>query len=409
MDKNFNLQSAIDSTLKDVVGLTPDFVGIADPNMCVRYINKAGRQLIGLDEDDNLEKYKILDIHPRHLHGEITNEILPFCITNGVWSGTTQLKNMLTNDIIPVSAVVIAHYREDDIAKVNYISTILRDVRPSIERNKKLELLSSFPAQSPFPILRIDSEFKLNYANKASHEVINFWGICENDSIPEPLKQVAIKSFNTKSVQKVEILIDDNVFLFNISPEPRNQYLNIYAIDINEQKKHEEKLKFLSHHDELTELPNRQLLEETYNQTLKRSTRKNEPFSLLFIDLDNFKYINDNYGHVIGDKFLKTVAKVFINSLRESDFISRISGDEFIIILNDTASKQGVISVINKIKHNFKNISIPNVDTNSVTLSIGVYCHHPKDKTKFTDALRLADKAMYQAKNHGKDGFQFHN
>ncbi len=174
-----------------------------------------------------------------------------------------------------------------------------------------------------------------------------------------------------------------------------------------ERKQIEEKLKYLSLYDSLTGLPNRVLFYDRIRQEIAYAKREHRKFSLLFLDLDNFKEVNDKFGHDAGDKLLQEAAKRFNNLLRESDTICRLGGDEFIILLprlnnprentEDVARKIfNVFSEPIKIKNNLINIH----------LSIGIALY-PDNGEKEEALIKSADKAMYVAKKEGPDNYQW--
>ncbi len=162
-------------------------------------------------------------------------------------------------------------------------------------------------------------------------------------------------------------------------------------------------LEFLAERDALTELFNRRVFDSFLNYEISRAKRKGYKFSIMMIDLDNFKYINDAYGHHIGDIFLKEVAKVLKQVLREGDIIARIGGDEFGIILSDTPlekAKQVAERVLRAF--NEKKIVAPDGNLISIRASIGL-AEFPTHGTTAKELTTAADSAMYKAKDLGKN------
>jgi diguanylate cyclase (GGDEF)-like protein/PAS domain S-box-containing protein len=181
-----------------------------------------------------------------------------------------------------------------------------------------------------------------------------------------------------------------------------------YWTDITERKLIEEKLEFMSCHDAVTQLPNRNLLMERLNSALMRSHRSKDKVAIIFIDLDNFKKINDNFGHNGGDHTLKTVAGRISSYLRETDTVARFGGDEFVVILQDIKNENDV-SI--KIKEIIELVSTPiKLDEKEaiISMSIGIAIY-PNQNQSAQQLLILADNAMYRAKNNGKNCFQFSN
>ena len=177
--------------------------------------------------------------------------------------------------------------------------------------------------------------------------------------------------------------------------------------DISHVKKSEKKLYRLAHHDDLTGLPNRLLLIQRLDQAIKYAKRQDQKISVVFMDLDNFKLVNDSLGHTAGDNLLIEVAKKLTDSVREQDTVSRIGGDEFVIILigidnpDETAK---IVSELLKILNDF--IELAN-QTIRVTASMGISVY-PHDGIDSNTLISNADAAMYRAKSMGKHNFQFY-
>jgi len=174
-----------------------------------------------------------------------------------------------------------------------------------------------------------------------------------------------------------------------------------------ERKQIEEKLKFLSLYDPLTQLPNRVLFYDRMRQEIAYAKREKKKFALMFLDLDNFKEVNDKFGHDVGDELLREIAKRFNSLLRESDSICRLGGDEFIILLPRLKnSRENTEDVVRKIFSVFSEpIKIKNNSLN-IHLSIGIALF-PDDGEREEVLMKSADKAMYIAKKEGPDNYKW--
>lgn len=167
----------------------------------------------------------------------------------------------------------------------------------------------------------------------------------------------------------------------------------------------EERNKQMAYTDSLTGLPNRNLLESNIDKAIAKAARSHSQFAVMFIDLDQFKDINDTLGHSVGDKLLVTMAERLANTLRENDTIVRFGGDEFVAVTDNFDSIEAIDPIAHRI---IDAVSVPVklADTEVlITASIGIACypHNGKDTTSL---LKHADTAMYQAKNAGKNQFQ---
>jgi diguanylate cyclase (GGDEF)-like protein/PAS domain S-box-containing protein len=186
-----------------------------------------------------------------------------------------------------------------------------------------------------------------------------------------------------------------------------SRYLGVFA-DITQIKENQAKLEFMAHHDPLTKLPNRSLAESRLEQELEQAHRHDQQLSVLFIDLDRFKQVNDSFGHLVGDELLCAVAKRLNERLREGDTLGRLGGDEFILIASPLQEKQDAAIIA----RDFINaLSEPFLLSNGVEVfiggSIGISLF-PDDGTSVADLTKNADAAMYLAKENGRNQFSFY-
>jgi len=175
-----------------------------------------------------------------------------------------------------------------------------------------------------------------------------------------------------------------------------------------ERKQAEDRIHFMANHDALTGLPNRALLNDRLSQAILYAQRYDRWVTALFVDLDNFKFINDSLGHNAGDELLKTVARRMVSCIRATDTVVRIGGDEFVIVLFDQPKDVDVISeIVRKIQSAIAEpVRLEGHDL-SVTSSIGI-ANYPNDGVDTDALLANADAALYRAKDVGRDNFQFY-
>ncbi|WP_020484532.1 EAL domain-containing protein [Methylomonas sp. MK1] len=178
------------------------------------------------------------------------------------------------------------------------------------------------------------------------------------------------------------------------------------AREIEEVKRARQRLDYIAHFDALTELPNRTLLTDRALQFITQAQRKNEIIAFLFLDLDNFKAINDTFGHAVGDELLKAVAKRISACLREGDTPSRMGGDEFIIMLPNIADSLDAAKVAIKILHALNEPLQVQQHQIYSRASIGISIY-PDNSLSFDELLAQADSALYHAKKLGKNNYQF--
>ncbi len=189
-------------------------------------------------------------------------------------------------------------------------------------------------------------------------------------------------------------------------------YISVFS-DITEHKQYEETLRQHAYYDPLTNLPNRNLLQDRLSQTLAKMHRNQQFAALLFLDLDNFKNINDSLGHDFGDMLLKKVATRLCKNFRAIDSISRFGGDEFVILINELSSdyktsKTLVKNLLNKLLQLLSKPYFILEHELFVSASIGITLFPTTKNHHAEDIIKMADIAMYVAKAQGKGAFQFY-
>ncbi len=176
--------------------------------------------------------------------------------------------------------------------------------------------------------------------------------------------------------------------------------------DVTEQKMVEKQVEFLASHDTLTELPNRMLAQSRCEQSIAYAKRSHSKIALLFIDLDDFKTINDSLGHALGHVMLKMVAKRLKQHIRQTDTLSRQGGDEFLMILTDVRDVEDVSAVALKLLGEFEKPFHLDEHILSSSISVGIALY-PDDGKHFEPLLQRADTAMYKAKEAGRNTYCF--
>lgn len=177
--------------------------------------------------------------------------------------------------------------------------------------------------------------------------------------------------------------------------------------DITIQKNVEKRLEELAYIDHVTGIPNRFYFQKEIEKIINSSSRYKQKFTLLYLDLDNFKHINDEYGHQIGDSFLKKVASILNEQIRTMDFLARLGGDEFAIILPHLFQYNDINDLLVRILQAYRQpICIEQYKLNtSVSIGVAIY---PEHGSSINELLKNSDTAMYQAKQRGKNTYSFY-
>ena len=178
--------------------------------------------------------------------------------------------------------------------------------------------------------------------------------------------------------------------------------------DISRRKDEEERLKYLASHDFLTDLPNRFFFEEVLQHTIAKIKRTNMTGAVLYLDIDQFKGINDTYGHAVGDVVLKEIAAKLRATVREEDIIARIGGDEFVILLDSIKDAANAAQVAQAVLNACSKPIHLEHRRMSISFSIGIAIF-PKDGVDAQELLQMADAAMYKAKDEGKNRAKFYS
>lgn len=195
----------------------------------------------------------------------------------------------------------------------------------------------------------------------------------------------------------INVLRDDNGKII--------RHIAVFS-DISDSKKAQEVIERQASYDSLTGLPNRNLIQERINQQLLFSRRNGSIFAVLFLDLDDFKSINDSLGHSAGDELIIKAGMKIQSMLREVDTVGRLGGDEFIILLNDLADTDNVAYLANKILTELREPMVIAGHTIHTSASIGITVY-PSDGDSTNALMKNADSAMYQSKHKGRNTYSF--
>jgi len=293
----------------------------------------------------------------------------------------------------------------------NELPEAARDAGATGAADAELHLLRDVLRLLPAGVTVLDEHGRLVIVNDAAARQLGLAGSGPSASsqLVDQRREAGLQCLRAGRALVTEEAIDDGkvrqVLLTSHQPvriDGRDLLISSSA-DISEQKAFEDQLFRSAYYDELTELPSRRVIEHRVNILLKSDAEK---FALAFLDIDNFKHINDYYGHAIGDTLLIELAKRLGRELRDSDMLSRISGDEFLLLLHPIQGQQEVAEFLQSI---LERLSAPFfIDQSEIfaSTSVGVSLH--PDHGRSYEVLRQnADLAMYQVKNNGKGSAAF--
>ncbi|MDR4887840.1 EAL domain-containing protein [Fredinandcohnia sp. QZ13] len=295
------------------------------------------------------------------------------------------------------------------------------------EQNEKYRLIAENTTDL-ISLIEVDGSFQytspsfeaiLNY-DISTIRHLNFFDMIHPDDQAMVNKEIRIFCKRKKTVRHIEIRIRDNkgdytdieasFSVIDKSSFSKNDLILVVMRDIRFRKIFEQKIYHLAFHDTLTNLPNRRsFMNELNREILDRKKMKTpSKMSVLFIDLDNFKSINDQWGHDVGDQVLIEAARIIKNAIRPSDLVGRVGGDEFIALLKDIKDEEDLKKYVNQIITKFNSpISISGQEY-ILTCSIGI-ATYPNDGISSRELIKNADDALYNVKNTGKNHYLIFN
>ena len=230
--------------------------------------------------------------------------------------------------------------------------------------------------------------------------------------INENIKLISDMKIEINSRQRAQMELEEHKTKLEGMVKERTKELEQINLNLNNQIEMrgviEKELEFLAYYDAITSLPNRTFFIEEAKRSLLLAKRNESLISILFVDLDRFKNINDSHGHDVGDKLLIKVANRLRSVLRDSDIVARNGGDEFAILLENTKGIQEPFVVANKIIESMNEKFEIDGHIIHIGASIGISTY-PLDSDNAPELLKMADTAMYEAKKIGRNNFQFYS
>lgn len=303
------------------------------------------------------------------------------------------------------------------------ISKFVKSAEALREREERLQGILASVAEG---IVTINDSGKIESANPAAERMFGFGrgkmaGIDLGHLMPEDLRERHQRFFDAymaglfpslmgRLVEGVGLRVDQSTFPMEISVSElrhgRHRLFTAILRDISERKENEDRIRRLAHHDNLTGLPNRNLLNDRMNHALARVKRHGGRLAVLYVDLDRFKPINDTLGHEAGDYVLREVSLRLAGCVRSSDTVARIGGDEFVVVVEEIQRPSEAALVARKIVETLaRPIEYQGHDC-VVGASIGVAVF-PDDGATMEEVCKAADVAMYRVKHAGRNGFCF--
>lgn len=404
---------------------SPDFIGMADIQGHLLYHNNGAKRMVGLPLDYDLSHMQIKDMHPEWAFKILAEQVIPVVKKQGFWTGETALIHHVTHKEIPVLQTLTLHGNPNE--KSSYLTTIMRDItelkKSELALKNSEETFRSSMENASIGMAMLSLKGHWLKVNPALCQIVgyteeellatNFLQMTHPEDMGLDIDDLSkLKAGEIKSYQLERRYIHKNGTLVwtavNVSlvrdSEDKPVHYIVQIQNIDSRKRVENELKHIAYHDVLTGLANRKQLETSFDIALAYAKRHKTHLALLFLDLDGFKAINDNYGHEIGDILLVEVAARLRESVRATDIIVRLGGDEFIIVITELID----ISLVSEMAHTIirtvsKPIHIKEHELN-ITVSVGISLY-PDDGSDLKVLIKYADKALYYVKAEGRNNF----
>lgn len=398
--------------LSEIIEATPDLISMADTEARPFYYNPAGKKLIGhhlasSSPDEHIVFHQLADIW-QHLR----ENAIPEALRNGYWQGEGTIRNAQSEEI-PVQQTLIAHRNAQ--GETTHFSTIMHDLtqHKALEAEHRLMAVAFHTGQG---VMIVNRQQIIERVNDAFTAITGYTLQAAVGQSPQLLQS---DQHDATFYQRVQFTLavsgywegeywyrhqnGETLPLWqSISTLTNGQgeiehYIYVFH-DIRKQKILEEELKHLAEHDRLTGICNRTRLYRLQEQAINDLERYDTPFSLIMLDIDCFKDINDEYGHDAGDSVLKALTDVIIRQLRDSDEVGRWGGDEFMLLAGHT-HLDGAIKLAERVRASIEATSFD--DVGSVTVSLGVVEFH-RGMT-LAESGKAVDEALYRAKRRGRN------
>ncbi len=406
---------------RTIINTSPDGIMIASLDGVIHQVSQKLLSMTGYDSADELIGHNMLEFIDPTWHGRATERI--GLLLQGIYTGASEYL-VIRKDGSRVYLEANAEILRNSDGSPREIFIVDRDITERKQVEEQLRSLSVAVEQSPVSVVITDLDGIIQYVNPKFEQVTGYTASEAVGQNPSVLKSGKTdqsvfdglwRTLHEKKPWKGEFINRrKNGELFfeeaYISPvTDSNGAVSRYVavkLDISERKQIEEQIQYMARYDNLTDLPNRTLFADRVERAVLAAQRNRCKLAIFFIDLDKFKPINDELGHAAGDWLLQAVAQRMKESVRESDTVARIGGDEFAVLLPAIATRQDACNVAEKIRCA---LNMPFITTNGISLaiscSIGVALY-PEHGDKERDLLRAADEAMYRAKQGGRNAVE---
>ena len=404
-----------ESKFKAITDQAIEGITVADLDGHYTFVNKAFCDMLGYSESELLQM-TVFDVKASKQDTRAFERV-----KGGDESLTVQLNLQKKDGTVFISEVI---GKKIEFAGDTQVLGTIRDITQEVQAQEQILTLSQAVEQSPVSVVITDSQANIEYVNKAFEKITGYKSreviglnprILKSDQTPASLYKDLWQAISQGKPWKGELQnCKKNGELFweyaHFAPVvdeygTTRHYLAVKE-DITLRKQQEDHILHQAHYDTLTNLPNRFLSLDRLSQLIEEAKRDEKQIAVLFLDMDDFKKVNDTLGHETGDKLLIEAAERLKSAIRTGDTVGRFGGDEFIVLLGglaDTADAQPVAdNLLNRFRDSFC------IDSRElmITLSIGIAVY-PGDGHTTSQLLRNADSAMYHSKQLGRNTYSY--
>ncbi|GGJ39146.1 EAL domain-containing protein [Deinococcus roseus] len=391
----------------------PGIFAIVDLDFRMLYVNRAGAQMVGAEHPQQLIGKDIWE--NAGLHADpfaeafvALIELMEACKTT-ISVQTREVHSALLKATYQITCVPV-HSKEQAF---NEILVVVSDLTEERRREAQMRLLSQVVEDSPSMVVVTDPAGQLEYANQrylnlhgaaetADPQDLNVW-----QEMWEALKAGQTWQGELQSLQHGGEVQWEKVSAFPIRDgQGEVEHFVRLSEDITHTKTLQARLHYLAYHDPLTGLPNRQLLLDRLGQAIQHAARSGLNLGVVLLDLDQFKIINDTYGHAFGDQMLTLVTERLKGCIRPGDTISRQGGDEFVLLLSELQLSQDAALVASRILDSFRQPFLIEGQEFFITGSMGISVY-PQDGSTPEELIQHADTALNRSKQEGRNNYQF--
>ncbi|SKA94692.1 PAS domain S-box-containing protein/diguanylate cyclase (GGDEF) domain-containing protein [Paucidesulfovibrio gracilis DSM 16080] len=408
--------------LSTAVEHTPVSVVITDPNLRVDYVNPKFTEVTGYSSRD-ISGHGLELLQPPDHDDPFHHRLLDAVSRGENW--TDEILTLSKDGRKVWQRASVASIR-DQAGQVRNVVVLLEDVtrrRRHVQELQSSERKTRAISEAVLDaIVVLDDASRVTFWNPSAERIL---GWSEDEALgtdfrvllswpeDEPLQEARLTDADANPsgavMERTLTRKDGSSFPCDFTVSSfildERQYTVVTIRDITRRKQYEERLRSLAATDELTGLANRRALLQRAESELDRAKRYDRDFSLLMLDLDHFKRVNDTYGHDVGDKVLQSLASTGSNALRDADLLGRLGGEEFAAVLPETSAIQAK-EVAERLREAVALARVPEASapdgTIGVTISIGV-AEYRSGRDTVDEILKAADKALYQAKNSGRN------